>query len=200
MRIGKTPFKMTQPFEAHLQLATYLQHATSPDKATRDQAEAGIRQLEQADWAAFVSSLASELANESSPEIGRQMASVLLKNALDAKDSRVKVSISARADLCATNIVNAMFDLLGVYRLIRLLSGKVSTTRGRLRSGQHFSRLLPARCAIYTAHMSMHLSLISCLCSWYCNVLPQGAASVSSLHWSWLFACRLLLGPAVLLA
>lgn len=79
-----------------MQLATYLQHATSPDKATRDQAEAGIRQLEQADWAAFVSSLASELANESSSEIGRQMASVLLKNALDAKDSRVKADKTAQ--------------------------------------------------------------------------------------------------------
>lgn len=102
LRTGKTSLNMTQPYEAHVQLATYLQHATSPDKAIRDQAEAGIRQLEQADWAAFISSLASELSNESSPEIGRQMASVLLKNALDAKDSRVKVNSGDRCDLDPT--------------------------------------------------------------------------------------------------
>lgn len=95
---------MTQPYEAHLQLATYLEHATSHDKAIRDQAEAGIRQLEQADWAAFVNSLASELANEKSSEIGRQMASVLLKNALDAKDSRLKVNTASKGDLNPTHV------------------------------------------------------------------------------------------------
>ena len=44
----------------------------------------------------------NELSNESSPEIGRQMASVLLKNALDAKDSRVKVNSGDRCDLDPT--------------------------------------------------------------------------------------------------
>jgi hypothetical protein len=80
---------MTQPFETHL--TSYLQHATSNDKATRDQAEQGIRQLEEADWGAYVSCLSAEIANESVPEISRQMAGVLFKNALDAKDTVVKV-------------------------------------------------------------------------------------------------------------
>jgi importin subunit beta-1 len=86
---------MTQPFEAHL--TTYLQHATSADKATRDQAEAGIRQLEEADWGTYIGCLATEIANESVPDISRQMAGVLFKNALDAKDSVVKVRLRVPA-------------------------------------------------------------------------------------------------------
>jgi importin subunit beta-1 len=80
---------MTQPYEVHLR--TYLQNASSGDTATRDQAEAGIQQLQAADWGSFIAGLAQEIANESAPEVGRQMAGLLLKNALDAKDPRLQV-------------------------------------------------------------------------------------------------------------
>jgi hypothetical protein len=80
---------MTQPYEAHLR--SCLQNASSGDKATRDEAEAGIQQLQEADWGSFITGLAHEIADESAPEVGRQMAGLLLKNALDAKDSRLQV-------------------------------------------------------------------------------------------------------------
>jgi importin subunit beta-1 len=80
---------MTQPFEA--QLTTCLQNAQSTDKATRENAEAYIRRIEQENWGAFIHGLSQELAKEGNPEVSRQMAGLLLKNALDAKDSVVQV-------------------------------------------------------------------------------------------------------------
>ena len=80
---------MTQPFEA--QLSSCLQNAQSTDKATRDQAEAFIQRLQEENWAAFIQGLTNELVNDDRPEVSRQMAGLLLKNALDAKDSLVQV-------------------------------------------------------------------------------------------------------------
>ena len=122
---------MTQPFEAHL--TSYLQHATSADKATRDQAEAGIRQLEEADWGTYVGCLATEIANETVPEISRQMAGVLFKNALDAKDSVVKVRLRVRST--ASPIAPPPYlSCFCAYRSRRLPNGRASTSPGRLRS------------------------------------------------------------------
>jgi importin subunit beta-1 len=80
---------MKQPFE--MQLTQCLQNAQSTDKATREQAEAYIRRIEEENWGAFVAGLSQELINESNPDVSRQMAGLLLKNALDAKDSHVQV-------------------------------------------------------------------------------------------------------------
>jgi hypothetical protein len=81
---------MTQPFEA--QLSSCLQNAQSLDKNTREQAEAYIRRVEEENWGAFLLALSQELARDEGPEISRQMAGLLLKNSLDAKDSHIQVS------------------------------------------------------------------------------------------------------------
>jgi hypothetical protein len=83
-------FRMTQPFEA--QLSSCLQNAQSLDKNTREQAEAYIRRVEEENWGAFLLALSQELARDEGPEISRQMAGLLLKNSLDAKDSHIQVS------------------------------------------------------------------------------------------------------------
>lgn len=83
---------MTQPFET--QLAASLQNASSSDKNTREQAEAFIRQIEEENWIAYIQGLTLELSNESKSADARQMASLLLKNALDAKDSQMQVRSS----------------------------------------------------------------------------------------------------------
>lgn len=80
---------MTQPFEA--QLSSCLQNAQSADKNTREQAESYIRSAEQENWGAYILALSQELAREGGPEVSRQMAGLLLKNALDAKDSHLQV-------------------------------------------------------------------------------------------------------------
>ena len=82
---------MTQPFEA--QLTTCLQSVQSTDKATRDEAEAYIQRIQEENWAAFIQGLTQELINDGRPEVSRQMAGLLLKNALDAKDSLVQVRV-----------------------------------------------------------------------------------------------------------
>lgn len=135
---------MTQPFEAHL--TAYLQHATSADKATRDQAEAGIRQLEEADWGTYVGCLSTEIANEAVPEISRQMAGVLFKNALDSKDSVVKVRLrvpSIASPIAPLPYTSGVF----AYRSRRLPNGRPSMSPGRLRSAQLCSRRSPVLCA-----------------------------------------------------
>jgi Importin-beta N-terminal domain len=80
---------MTQP--AQSQLTQCLQSTQSTNKAQREEAEAYLRRLEQDDWGAFVAGLSQELVNEGNPEVSRQVAGLLLKNALDAKDSHVQV-------------------------------------------------------------------------------------------------------------
>lgn len=72
------------------ELSSFLQNASSHDKVVRDQAEAGLRQMQESDWGQYVTGLAQELANEGKPEQTRQMSSLLLKNLLDAKDAHLK--------------------------------------------------------------------------------------------------------------
>lgn len=106
---------MTQPFEA--QLSSCLQNAHSGDKATRETAETFLRQAEQENWGAYIHGLAHELANEGSAEAGRQMAGLLLKNALDAKDSVVQVRRrSSRAAPAAYVRLEQLFRLTGGLR------------------------------------------------------------------------------------
>jgi importin subunit beta-1 len=81
---------MTQPFEA--QLSSCLQNAQSLDKNTREQAEEYIRRAEEENWGAFLLALSQELARDGGPVASRQMAGLLLKNSLDAKDSHIQVS------------------------------------------------------------------------------------------------------------
>lgn len=71
-------------------LTQALQAAQSPDAALRNQAEQQLKQLEEQNAAAFLSALASELANSQKPADARQIAGLILKNALGATDDTKK--------------------------------------------------------------------------------------------------------------
>lgn len=61
-----------------------LQAATSADQQARNAAEAHLAQAEQQNPAGYIAALASELANGDKPAATRQIAGILLKNAIDA--------------------------------------------------------------------------------------------------------------------
>ena len=56
------------------------------DPSKNAQAEAQIKQAEQANVEQYFSALAQELANAEKPVVARQLAGLLLKNGLAAKD------------------------------------------------------------------------------------------------------------------
>ena len=70
-----------------------LGRAQDQDALQRNQAEQQLQQLQQQNVAVYLLSLATELANDGKPEHTRQMAGLLMKNALDAIGVVVKVSI-----------------------------------------------------------------------------------------------------------
>ena len=74
-----------------MDITPLLQHAQNPDAAVRNQAEQQLKQLEEQNAAAYLSALASELANSQKPADARQIAGLILKNALDAGDEKKKV-------------------------------------------------------------------------------------------------------------
>lgn len=69
-----------------------LTGAQSPDANTRNQAELQLKQFQQQNLPSYLLSLATEIANDAKPEHSRQMAGLMLKNALDAPSAAVKVS------------------------------------------------------------------------------------------------------------
>jgi len=70
-----------------MDITPLLVNAQSADPAVRNQAEEAIQQLQQGDQCApFWVSCAGELANNDKPTEVRQLAGLILKNALDAKD------------------------------------------------------------------------------------------------------------------
>ena len=72
-------------------LTEFLQNASSNDKTVREIAEEGLRRCQETNWPAFVFQLAQELASDAKGDQSRQMAGLLLKNLLDAKDTSLKV-------------------------------------------------------------------------------------------------------------
>ena len=72
-------------------LTAVLASAQSPDAATRQAAEASLKAASEADPAAFLAALAAELAGEGRPPETRQIAGLILKNALDAPSEAKKV-------------------------------------------------------------------------------------------------------------
>lgn len=72
-------------------LTEILTKAQDPDPTNRNQAEQQLKQLQQHNAASYLLSLATELANDQKPEPNRQMAGLVLKNALDAIGLVVKV-------------------------------------------------------------------------------------------------------------
>jgi importin subunit beta-1 len=75
------------------EITLVLQAATSADPQARNAAEAQLQQAEQQNAGAYIAALSSELANSEKPAAIRQIAGILLKNAVDAPgaDSNKKV-------------------------------------------------------------------------------------------------------------
>jgi len=67
-----------------------LQATQNPDAAARQAAEETLANAQTGDYGGFLSALARELAHGGSPLATRQLAGVIFKNALDAKDESVK--------------------------------------------------------------------------------------------------------------
>lgn len=80
---------MAQPLP---ELTNVLVSAQSPDAAVRQQAEQALEHLKQSQPAAYLAALAAELGGEQKPAEARQIAGLILKNALDAPSAVQKVS------------------------------------------------------------------------------------------------------------
>lgn len=78
---------------ATAELTDVLTSAQSPDANIRNQAELQLKQFQQSNLSSYLLSLATEVASDAKPEHSRQMAGLMLKNALDAPSSTVKVSL-----------------------------------------------------------------------------------------------------------
>lgn len=73
-------------------ISQILANAQSANAAARAPAETQLRQFQEQNYGAFLIALGNELASNDKPEANRQLAGVLLKNALDAPDAAKKVS------------------------------------------------------------------------------------------------------------
>lgn len=79
---------MAQPLP---ELTNALVSAQSPDAAVRQQAEQALEHLKSSQPAAYLAALAAELGGEQKPAEARQIAGLILKNALDAPSAVQKV-------------------------------------------------------------------------------------------------------------
>jgi hypothetical protein len=79
---------MAQPLP---ELTNVLVSAQSPDAAVRQQAEQALEHLKSSQPAAYLAALAAELGGEQKPAEARQIAGLILKNALDAPSAVQKV-------------------------------------------------------------------------------------------------------------
>lgn len=73
-----------------------LTAAQSGDQAVRTQAEAQLENFRQANYPGYVMALTQELANPQKPPETRQLAGVMLKNLVDAKEDARKAELLAR--------------------------------------------------------------------------------------------------------
>jgi len=69
-----------------MDVATVLEGAQSPDAPTRHQAEALLDEAEKNNFPLFLTTLSGQLASEASPHHVRQLAGLVIKGRLDAKD------------------------------------------------------------------------------------------------------------------
>jgi len=79
---------MAQPLP---ELTNVLVSAQSPDAAVRHQDEQALEHLKSSQPAAYLAALAAELGGEQKPAEARQIAGLILKNALDAPSAVQKV-------------------------------------------------------------------------------------------------------------
>jgi len=72
-------------------LTVVLNAAQSPNVEERLKAEKHLADFEEQDYNSFALSLAAELATDGKAETNRQIAGLMLKNSLDARDYKKKV-------------------------------------------------------------------------------------------------------------
>jgi importin subunit beta-1 len=74
-------------------ITTVLRNAQNADTSIRTQAELQLQQYQQQNLPGYLLSLATELADESKPADVRQIAGLIIKNALDAPSEARKVGM-----------------------------------------------------------------------------------------------------------
>ena len=79
-----------------MDLTQLLLSATSGDTSVISQAQQALVQLEQANYPQYLLSLVTEMGTEGRPQQARQLAGLLLKNTLVAKDEVTRKELSAR--------------------------------------------------------------------------------------------------------
>eukprot|EP01071_Lankesteria_metandrocarpae_P014895 Lankesteria_metandrocarpae@DN9125_c0_g1_i1.p1 len=70
-------------------LTELLLHAQSPETAVRANAEAQLRVAEERDFPNYLVQLSAELRNDAIPEVARQLAGLMLKNAISGLDPKI---------------------------------------------------------------------------------------------------------------
>lgn len=70
-----------------------LLSASGTDQITRAQAEQQLVAAQEANYPQFLAALAGEVSNAAKPPVARQLAGLVLKNALDAKDDVRKAEL-----------------------------------------------------------------------------------------------------------
>ncbi|XP_057526597.1 importin subunit beta-1-like [Amaranthus tricolor] len=76
-----------------MEITQVLLNAQSVEADIRKQAEDGLNTFQEQNYPSFLLSLAGELANEEKPAESRKLAGLVLKNAVDAKDSHRKYEL-----------------------------------------------------------------------------------------------------------
>lgn len=77
-----------------LEITQFLLNAQSPDGLVRKQAEDSLKQIQEQNSAAYLLSLALELANNDKPTESRKLAGLIVKNSLDAQDTSRKSELA----------------------------------------------------------------------------------------------------------
>lgn len=78
------------------EITQLLSHAAGADPGARAAAETQLHQMQETNFAAFVISLAAEMVTDSKPAVTRQLAGLVLKNAVDAKEETRRRELQAR--------------------------------------------------------------------------------------------------------
>ncbi|KAL5719053.1 Importin subunit beta-1 [Ranunculus cassubicifolius] len=79
-----------------MEVTQVLLNAQAVDDTLRKHAEESLKQFQEQNLPAFLLSLSKELANDEKPVTSRQLAGLVLKNALDAKDIQRKSELVQR--------------------------------------------------------------------------------------------------------
>lgn len=77
---------MTAPAPPGTELTQILINSQSPHQETRRGAEQKLRAAEETNFAAYLAELSQELSSESRPSVARQLAGLVLKNAISGTD------------------------------------------------------------------------------------------------------------------